>query len=272
MKKIQSCISVTITAKGHSQTLVNALRGFLHQTQTPKEIILIGDTQSLHDAKKVLSNNELKQVILVTFNGLKNDARNTGFANANGTHILFSDHDMVPQHTLIEECEKLIKSYDALIIPEQGPNQGTYLQRVYALEKKLVMTDPASLTPRLFRKNLFANGQLPFNNSFGVLDEWGFYAMLKKTLPKIGQTRAFFTVYNYESLESRIQKNFLKGKSLKMLARTDGNEAHRRANPVVRGMNMFSKQWRLFFRHPIEFVGVIIVKLLDLIFFATGTL
>lgn len=268
----RSDISVFINVKGISPTVGNTIHGFLNQSVLPLEILVIGDRASIKNTQQLLAESEKTRVKWISFSGDKNDARNKGFECSRGQFVFFVDHDMIPSSTLIAESDSLVLTHDVLIIPEVGKSQGNLLERIFSLEKKLVMEDPAALTPRLFRRSYFNSKQLPFDSRFGVLDEWGFYIKLKKNNPRIAVTKSIVTVIDNDSIFSRLIKNFKKGQSIHHLAKTDSDEAIRRVNPLTRGVFFYGRRLSRIFSQPIEFVGLVCVKFLDLTSFTLGYL
>ena len=259
----QPTISVVITVKGKSSTLEKAIHGFLNQTIPAHELIVVSDNTPFTDKNR-------SGVKRVKYIGEKNSARNKGFLVSKGEYILFSDHDMIPNSNLLKECLSLLPQYDALIIPEAGSPQGSFLQRIYSLEKELVSDDPDALTPRLFRKSLFSSQDLPFDSRFGVLDEWGFNLKLKNKHPRIGIVQSFMTVEDHLNLFARMKKNFQKGRVINKLLADDSQEASRRINPITRGIIFYGKRLPRLFQKPFEFSGLLFIKFLDLLSFYAG--
>lgn len=265
-------ISVIITAKNASEAISACLRGFLNQTVLPYEVIVVGANLHLAKIKKSLNSEEKKKIKFIKFFGDKNEAWNAGFSQSLGEFVLYADYDMVPQANLIESCIKKLNEFDALIIPERGINEGDFLKKTHSLEKELVMEDDDALTPRLFRRSMFKNGEMPFDRKFGILDEWGFNLKLKTKNPHIGIVESFFTVADNLTLLEEMKKNFKKGLWIRNLISADKEEGLRRINPVKRGIQFYGK--RLFFlkKEPILFLGLILLKFIDLASFFLGYL
>jgi len=266
-------ISVVIPVKGTPSSLQSCLRGFLNQSSDVHEIIVVGSKDYLIKIKNYIVANEKKRIIFLNCSGDKNEARNIGFLRAKGDYVLYADDDMVPQENLIEECTKYANNFDALIIPEQGISTRGYLSKIYSLEKKIVSSDPDALTPRLFRRSLFKNSEMPFDKKFGALDEWGFNFKLKAKKPNVGTIKlSLFTVIDHSTLTNRIKKSFKKGLWIRNLIATDKKEALRRINPIKRGVEVYGKKLNLFIKNPIIFSGLIFIKFLDFFSFISGYL
>lgn len=265
-------ISVTIPVRETPSSLLESLKGFLNQTVLPYEIVVVGASNDLAKIKNSINNKMKKRIKFIEFFGDKNEARNKGFLESSGEFVLFADHDMIPQVDLIESCIESIGKLDALIIPEYGLAGKSYLSKIFALEKKIVMDDMGAQTPRLIRKSLYKKNELPFNSNFGVLDEWGFYIGLKRRKPKIGRVKKHFTVKDELGFIERVQKSYRKGLWIKNLIGEDKVEGLRRTNPVKRGIVVYANNIKYIKKQPLVFVGLVLIKILDLAFFSIGLL
>lgn len=266
-----SKISVIITVKNASDAISACLSGFLDQTVIP-EIIIVGPNKDLEKIKKSLNRSKIIGIQFIDYYGDKNGARNIGFRESAGDFVLYVDQDMTPQTNLMENCMKMLKDFDAIIIPEKGTGGVGFLEKVHSLEKELVMEDSDALTPRLFRRSMFKNGDMPFDRKFGILDEWGFNLKLKSKNPRIGIAESFFTVAVDLTLLEEMKKNFKKGLWIRNLMAADKEEGLRRINPVKRGIQFYGKRLVVLKKEPILFPGLILLKFIDLVSFFLGYL
>lgn len=264
-------ISVIITVKNASEAISACLNGFLNQTVIP-EIIIVGPNKDLEKIKKSLNRGQIMGIQFIDYFGDKNGARNIGFRESSGDFILYVDQDMTPQTNLMENCMKMLKDFDAIIIPEKGIGGPGFLEKVHSLEKELVMEDIDALTPRLFRRSMFKNGEMPFDRKFGILDEWGFNLKLKSKNPRIGIVESFFTVADNITLLEEMKKNFKKGLWIRNLMEADKEEGLRRINPVKRGIKFYGKRLVVLKKEPMLFLGLILLKFIDLVSFFLGYL
>lgn len=262
-------ISVIIATKNADKLLKEVLGGFMKQTKSPKEIIVVGPKRVIKNIRKSF---KLNGVNLITSNGDKNSARNRGFELSRGSHVLYVDDDMVPSPNLIEKCLDNLDSNNALIVPEYGHSGDDLLSRIFNLEKRVAMTDKDALTPRLFRRDLFKRQEKPFNPEFGVLDEWGFYANLKSKKPRVGKADGQFTVKDRLGWVQRVRKNFNKGRWVGSLKAKDPEEGNRRSSLVKRGLKVYLGNLKFLFEDPITFVGLVVIKLADYLSFSVGNL
>jgi|SRR3989344_894611 len=271
MKK-NPTISVTIATVNAPYSLFESLKGYFNQTLKPLEIIVVCSSQrSTKIANFLKVNKKVNLVKLIKFDGDKNEARNVGFSKSSGNFVIYSDDDMIPQENLIEECTKRTKKFDALIIPEHGTATGKYLAKVYSLEKELVNSDPDALTPRLFKRSLFKNSEMPFDKKFGILDEWGFNLKLKAKKTKIGTINlSSFTVIDESTLGVRIKKSFKKGLWIRSLIKENKKEGLRRVNPIKRGIQFYGGKSHYFKKTPVIFTSLLFIKSLDVFAFLLG--
>ncbi|MCH7951793.1 glycosyltransferase family 2 protein [Patescibacteria group bacterium] len=270
MKK-ETRISIVIPVKGTPPSLLSSLKGFLNQTMSPYEIVIVGASKDLAKIKKSLNSKEKGSVKFIKFLGGKNEARNRGVLDSTGEFILYADHDMIPQTDLIESCMNLLERFDALIIPERGAGGGNLLKEIHRLEKEMVMDDLDAVTPRLFRRALFAGEELPFDRKFGVLDEWGFNLKLKTKNPRIGMADSFLTIAAEDlTLWRGIKKQFRKGLWVRNLISADRQEALRRINPVKRGIQFYGSRLNILKKEPIVFSGLLFLKFIDFVSFFSG--
>src|SRR3989344_5003592 len=265
MKK-KTTISVTIATVNAPSSLLKSLKGYFNQTLKPLEIIVVCGSQGFTKIANFLKNNKNAYLIrLIRFDGDKNDARNIGFSKSSGDFIIYADEDMIPRENLIKECSKVADNFDAIIIPEEGSNKKNFLSKIHRLEKEILRDDNNTLTPRLFKRLLFKNNEMPFDKKFGVLDEWGFYSKLKTKNPKIGTVMSFFTVEENMSLFERFKKNYAKGLWIRNLIKENKEEGFRRASLIKRVIQFYSKS-HYFTKTPIIFTSLLFIKVLD--FFA----
>ena len=208
---------------------------------------------------------------IIQFDGDKNEARNIGFSRSSGNFVIYSDEDMIPEENLIEECSKYVKKFDALIIPEYGTSTEKFISKIYSLEKELVDSDPNALTPRLFKRSLFKNNEMPFDRKYGVLDEWGFNLKLDEKKPKVGKIKfSSYAVIDSSTIETRIKKSFKKGQWIRSIFKVNKEEGLRRSNPVKRGIQFYASKLYYFKKTPIIFTALLLIKLLDATFFFLG--
>lgn len=266
--KAKPKISVCILTKGVPLSLGKVLQGYMKQTVKPHETVVVGSKVDIKALKVKIDLG--RKIKFIEFSGDKNDGRNIGLLKTSGDYFLYSDNDMIPQKDLIEKCTQKAEEFEAIIIPEYGVKTGGFLEKIYSLEKNLVNSDSNAITPRLFKRSLFKNGDMPFDKKFGVLDEWGFNLRLISKKPSMTTVNSSFTIIDKSSLIKRLKKNYEKGLWVKNLVKDNLQEGLRRVNPIKRGIKFYSSKSHYFKKTPIIFILLLLVKLLDFIAFYLG--
>ncbi|KKR11067.1 MAG: hypothetical protein A3D24_01920 [Candidatus Blackburnbacteria bacterium RIFCSPHIGHO2_02_FULL_39_13] len=264
-------ISVCITFKERRRLprLLKAVESVLNQTFGPKEIVIVGSKEDTLPLRKKFKNKKIK---LIFFEGDKNQARNIGIMETGGTHVLYMDYDMEAESGLLAECSSLSSNYGALIIPEKGRG-GNFWENCRKLEKKIIKYDLTTVTPRFFRKDLFSKNEKPFDEKFGQLDEWGFSVKLKNKGADVGVTHSNFIVTEDNlTLIKEIKNKFQRGLWMKNFFSIDKEEAWGRVNPIKRGILFYGKRINNLFSDPAHFIGLVFLKLIDLMAFMAGYL
>lgn len=266
-------ISITIAIKGKENLplLKACLKSLVSQKYPPFEIILVGNSNDIESVG--LSENPQK----ITFKKIyanvdKSEARNLGILNTQGDYILYLDHDMEASTDLLSDCIKKSSAYDAVIIPEHGSG-GSFWSNCRKLEKKLIKYDLDTVTPRFFKKSIFAKNEKPFDIKFGLLDEWGFNVKIKEKNVSVGISDAFVIVTesNLSILKEAVNK-FKRGLWMKNFYLLDKDEAWRRVNPIKRGFVFYSSRLEYLLIDPVHFIGLIVLKTIDLVAFSFGYL
>ena len=268
MKK-RNKISITICSRVFHRSLVTAIRGYVGQSVSPWEVIVVGELKMIDRLRQEFGKNKL--VKLYKFSGEKNEARNFAISKARGDYIIFSDHDMIPSQNLIENCLKFLPQYDALIIQEKGKWSGRLRDKLLYIEKKIVETDIDAQTPRLFKRNIFGKSEKMFESKYGVLDEWGFGINLEKKKPNIKLlANSYFEVHEEITLLERLKKNYDKGRYSYFLLKVAKMKGARRVNPVKRGLYVYCNNLPFIKKYHIYFAIFILAKILDFTMFLFG--
>lgn len=270
---MKNLVSVFIAIRGVRRLpqLEQCVRSFLAQSSPPDEIVVVGKKEELNSFPEKFSLKERKVLKLVFSDVDKNEARNLGIKNTHGKYLLYADHDMEAEKHLIEKCLKKMDRYDTLIIPEKGKG-GNFLENVKRLEKEIITYDLDTVTPRFFKKDIFKSSEKLFESKYGQLDEWGFNVKIKEKGASVGiATGTHFTVTEDNlTLAKEIGNKFKRGLWLKNFYEADKNEAWRRINPIKRGLVFYGKRIGFLFKDPINFVGLLFVKAVDLTAFTAG--
>lgn len=90
-------------------------------------------------------------------------ARYTGVENSEGEFVLVLDSDQIIESDLLERLEKLIDSFDMVVLEETVYSKKTFLENLFYLDRKLIHRvrdiDPKTsvLLPRFFKKDILVN-------------------------------------------------------------------------------------------------------------------
>jgi len=213
---------------------------------------------------------KLHNLKFITFQGEKNDARNKGFLNSSGKYILYIDHDMILTKELVDEILSLRMIADAYYITEKGIINKNVLSRIYTFEKGLYVKDQNSETPRIFKRSLFSEHQLPFNKFYGQSDEWGFWINLNKKNLKISRLKnpIHISFDHFTLIQSMIKKFWMGFYSIRVASK--GTEGIKRINLYDRSIKNIFKNVENIYKEPFVFFGYCFVKLIELIAFIVG--
>lgn len=246
------------------------LNSLFNQTILPNEIILVGEERVWSFLSKREYKNKRKIIRMIIKKLDKNQARNEGILNSKYDYILYMDHDMWADKSLIEKCFKLLDKVDAIIIPEDLLG-GSFWENCKRLEKKLIKYDIHSVTPRFYRKSIFSKNEKPFDMRFGLLDEWGFnHKLLKKDI-KVGFVNSYFVIKKDSfNLWVTIVNKYQRGLWMRNFWNIDKGEAWNRVNPISRGLVFYATRIKYLFKEPVYFLGVIFLKIVDLSAFMVG--
>jgi len=247
--------------------LHKCVTSLLRQTQLPTEILLVGPQT---DQISWLTSYPIVRGI--EYYGDKNTARNIGSRQAQGSHLLHLDHDMIAEKNLLGACLQAAKTADTVIVPEKGAG-GSFWQNCKRLEKELVMYDPATVTPRFYKKTLFDQEEKPFDPRCGSLDEWGFGQALARKKARATYAKSHVIVNETGSfLQNNFIKKFKHGRWLWVLYKINKQQAWTRTNPIRRGLVFYGRRISYFLHDPAHFTGLLILKSIHLAAFSLGCL
>jgi glycosyltransferase involved in cell wall biosynthesis len=263
-------ISIAICVNEYNATVTKVIKSYLKQTLLPNNIVVVAESSVLEILQKKIGQKML--INFINFKGDKNEARNLAIANTKGEYVIYSDSDMAAEDNLLSECSKLLNDCNCLVIPEVGVSSDKLSKKLFRMEKQVVQTDPDASTPRLYKKDLFSEVEKPFDEKYGVLDEWGFYSNLKTKNPKIGVLKnSHFIVDDNFSIKERIKRSYKKGYWSTALIK-EGSSETRRINPIRRGVFTYGKNINKILREPIIFVLLVTVKGIEFFTFSIGLL
>lgn len=261
--------SLNYCIKGKPESLNDSLMSIVHNMSDELELIIVTDDRKFREKINVRI---AKNVKVLYFRGKKNDARNLAYLNSKGEYVFFIDHDMILNKGLISELNAL-KSFDAFYVNERGVDDGRLISKIYTLEKEIVHGDINSETPRIFKKYLFSTKYLPFDNIYGASDEWGFSIRLNNIKHTTSRLKNNVEIsFKNINLFKSLKKKYDMGKSSSALSRNSGNIIVQRENIIKRGIILYIKKNRLFWKHPLVFSLFLLVKVIEYIAYYVGKL
>lgn len=190
-----STISVVITTKNEEKNIDRCLESIQSQTYPKNKIEIIVIDNNSTDKTKEIS----RQYIRTIFNyppprhklNIKNyrgAQLNFGVSRTKGEIIFYPDADMTYDPGLITEAVGLMKTYDALYVPETIIGKG-WFGKVRNFERSFYNETVVDGVRFVSRKLFNQVGGFDVENiSFGA-DDWDFTKTLKKNKAKLGITK-----------------------------------------------------------------------------------
>ncbi len=151
MKKVKDLVSVIISTKNSSKTLVRCLNSIIDQSYRQIEILIIDNNSS--DNTKVISK---KYNIKVFNHGFERSSqRNFGAKLAKGNYLYFVDSDFILNKKVITECIYKIKDYDAIVVHNSPDIRISWIAKIRKFEVDMYKYDLTYSAARFFKKNVF---------------------------------------------------------------------------------------------------------------------
>jgi len=257
-------ISIIIPTFNSEKTLAPCLQSIQNQTYPNVETIMVDNCSQ--DNTVQISKKFNAEVLLLR--GGRCSARNLGAREARGNFIFFVDSDMELTSALVEECATMClqKSVDAVTIPEVSIGKG-FVAECRKKEKEMHAHLKFSEAPRFFRKEVFCSvGGYDENLVSG--EDFDLRARIEKAGYKIERCKAEIRHLEGElSMKRLVLKVYHYGKTLPSYARKNPLLAMKTSSPI----HIF-QNFRLFFRYPLHFMGLIAIKLIEYMAYSAGML
>ena len=186
--------------------------------------------------------------------------RNYGAGQARGDFVYWIDSDMELPPTVIASCvrECTEKSLDALNVYEESFGVGFWAQCKW-LERACYVGEPLLAGPRFVRKRVWdAVGGL--DATLGGGDDWDLHDRLIEGNYKIGSV-AELVRHNEGDLKlyPLFRKRYVYGKTVREYFKKHKN-FKRNFSKFTLFRGCFFRNWRLFVKHPVLAVGVVIMR------------
>lgn len=251
-------VSCIIATKNEENNLGRLLISLKKQTYLALEIIVV-DNASFDKTKEIARSFEAQ---VFDFGPERSPQRNFGAKKAKGEYVLFLDADMELEVDVIKQCvSKAEKDLDlaAVIIPEESVGEG-FWARAKALERQTYLGDSAIEAPRFFNKKIFLEIG-GYDETLVAAEDWDLTSRIKKSSFKVARIKA--QIMHHEGnlkLTDSLRKKFYYGKKLRQfLAKKNFS-----GEQVIPLRMSYLRHWRLFLAHPIETIGFVIMKSLEL--------
>ncbi len=259
-------VSVIIPTYNSSRTIEKCLQSVKDQTYKNIELIVV-DNNSTDNTKEIAR----KFTDLVFNKGPERSAqRNFGAKQAKGDLLLIHDSDIYFHPESVSECVDLVTSQnaDAVILPEKSIGEGFWTQ-VKAFERSFYVGNDYIEAVRFFKKDVFEKVG-GYDEELTGPEDWDITVRFRKQGLKILRTNNYL-----EHDEGRID---LFGSSKKKgYYATDMFEKYSKKHPEE-----FKKQMTFSVRypinkivskglsHPVLFVGMILMRTLELLSSKSG--
>ncbi|MBI2647441.1 glycosyltransferase [Candidatus Woesearchaeota archaeon] len=250
-------VSVIVPTKNSSEFLDKCLKSIRNQTYKNVELIVV-DNNSTDDTKEIA-----KRYTKLIFNKgpERSSQRNLGAQKAKGKYLLFIDSDMVLTPNLIKECVELVKkNVKAIIIPEISVGEG-FWAKCRALEKLCYIGDNLIEAARFFEKNLFwqAGG---WDEKMVAAEDWDLTNRVRKITEL---SRIISTIKHNEGriiLRRLVRKKYYYGTKLEYYIKKNKDISKNQFTLIRKA---YIKNWGLFFRDPIHYTGMLVLKSFEFI-------
>ena len=247
--------------KNSEEEIKRCLVSIKNQTYRQREIIVI-DNNSADKTKEIAR----KYARVYNKGPERNAQRNFGAKIAKGNYLFFADSDMELTPRIVEECARLSRKYDAIIIEENNIGS-TFWARCRTFEKKTYIGDEDIVAARFFRKQVFkeAGG---YDENLLVNEDISLHQTIKNKGYKIGRIKSFINHYEDDTFLDVIRSSFFYGKSLHKFMKKHPVYGIK-YNTLAR-FKAYARNWRLFLKEPIYGIGSIIRKFLEYLFAFLG--
>lgn len=259
-------VSIIIPTKNSARFLGNCLEHIQAQTYDDIEVIVVDGTSTdatLQIAKKYKSTiyTYVPQVKMGTFDAPHK--RNFGVEKAKGKYVYYVDTDMELPKGLIAEAVRLFsQGYDALIVPENSFGKGVWAS-AKNLERQCYWGDDSIEAPRFFKKKVWQELGGLDESLGGGGDDWDLYQKAKEKGYKIGRTKNIVQHNEGElKLGALWKKRFMYGRDSVRYITKRPRAGVKSYFPIRKA---YLKNWKLFFKRPIDTCAFILMRSLEYI-------
>lgn len=257
-------VSIIIPTFNSQKGILRCLQSIENQTYPNVEVVVV-DRHSKDKTLKIAKDHNARVFVLACG---RSAARNFGVANARGLFIFFIDSDMELASDVIKKCAIACqkRGADAVVIPEVSVAHG-FFSECRKIEKTFHVGNRFFDVPRFFRKEVFINIG-GFDETLVLGEDADLYARMESLNYKTEAIDAGIKHFEGDlSLRQIVLKAHCYGRSLPFFARKNPSLIVKKYSPIHL---VWIRNFGLLFKHPIHFIGLIFLKLVEYVAYLTG--
>ena len=260
-KTEEGLISIIVPTLNAGEHLKNLLPSLVKQTNKKFEVIINDDVKTMDDTKYLLKRFSKKiKIRHLQKNISMAQGRKSASELARGEYLLHLDADMKLASSVLEQCIKKIKNYDALVIPEISYGRG-FWAKVKIFERSMYVGDDTIESARFFKTSVYklVGGH---NEKMVLSEDKDLDLRVRRSGFRIGRISG--PIYHNEgnfSIFNSMKKKFFYGRTASILMLANPAFALKYGNIIFR--HAFFRNWRKLLSHPILTIGVFLVKSLE---------
>jgi len=253
-------VSVVIPTRNRPAMTAAAVRSVLDGAYPNVEVIVV-DGNSEDDTREVCQAAGARVIRFTQEGDHRCEQRNVGVEEARGTYVLIMDSDMTLESGVLAECVALMQSNEsisALVVPEVSFGKGFWAQ-CKSLEKAYYQGVPWMEAARFFRRDLYLqlggyNPALTSGEDWDLSQRAAERGALGRTVAHINHNEGSMSLWDTVK-----KKYYYASKFTAYTEQTESVNLGKQTSIVARYALFFS-QPRLMLRHPIRWVGMIVMK------------
>lgn len=254
-------VGVVVPTKNSARTLEACLASIASQSY-PHIVTIVVDNSSTDDTPTIAKRAGVR---LLMQGPERSTQRNVGAREIASDHLLFIDSDMVLGREVVEQCVHAAeRGYDLLVVPERSFGEG-FWARCKALEKECYIGDPDVEAARFFRRSVFERMGGYDESIAGGGEDWDLPMRATKSGCRLG--RIDESIRHDEGRLKLIASAKKKMYYAKTLPRFTAKHPDARRRLLVPWRRAFFRNGRLLARHPIQTLGLLVLKSVE---FAAG--
>lgn len=253
-------VSVIIPTRNRPAMTVEAVKSVLSQTYTEVEVVVVDGNSSDNTREEVAAAGA--RVIHFQKDGDHRCAqRNTGVEQAKGKYVLIMDSDMTLESTVIADCVEQMfadSTLVALVVPEVSFGTGFWAE-CKSLEKAYYQGVPWMEAARFFPRDLYLKLG-GYNSALTSGEDWD----LSQRASAHGAIGRIYSHINHDEgsmslWDTMMKKYYYASKFSAYSEQTESVNLGKQTSVVARYILFFSRP-ELMFRHPLHWLGMVVMK------------